>query len=182
MRARVLVVDDDALIRKVSQRSLARAGFQVAVAGSVAEALGPPGAAAGAFDAAILDYVLGPRECGCDLIAPLRAANPSIRIAILSGLGGMPDLVDHAHRAGADLVAAKPHINWPALARGETGKPPARLHPSVDLDALRREAIPGTYLVHRRNITSTARALGMKRTSLQRILRKTPPPKLDDDE
>ena len=176
MRARVLVVDDDALIRKVSQRSLARAGFHVAVAGSMGEALGPPGSGAGRFDAAILDFFLGPGECGCDLIAPLRAANPSIRIAILSGLGTMPDLVRHAHRAGADLVAAKTHINWPALARGETGTPPVPVASAIELEAFKRAFIHGTYIVHHRKVACTARALGISRSSLQRILRKSPPP------
>ena len=47
--------------------------------------------------------------------------------------------------------------------------------------AARREAIHGTLLVHGRNISDTARALGMTRSSLQRLLRKMPLPALDGE-
>jgi len=176
----VLVVDDDALIRKVSERSLTRAGFQVIVASSAAQA--HELASAHSFDAAILDYFLGPGECGVDLIAPLRSSNAVIRIAILSGLGVLPDLLRHAHAAGADVVASKASVDWIALARGDSAIPPGPIRPTVDLAAIKRDAIHGAYLVHRRNISSTARALGMKRSNLQRVLRKTPPPALNEGE
>lgn len=181
MRRCVLVVDDDPLICKVSARALAAADFDVVVAGDAMEALGP--IRARSFDTAILDYFLGPGECGCDLIAPLRAHNPTIRVVILSGLGMLPDLVRHAYGAGADLVACKAQLDWLALASGG----PAAADPSAsatELGAFKRAVIHGTYLVHRRNVTSAARALGVTRTSLQRLLRRSPPPEpapTDDD-
>jgi ActR/RegA family two-component response regulator len=175
----VLLVDDDDLIRVVGARILARAGFRPTVAQTASAALALLDALT--FDAAILDYFLIPGQCGCDLIAPLRAHNPAIHVAVLSGLGDLPDVIRHAHRAGADVVASKHHIDWVGLARGESAPAPPP-SPAVNIDALKRNAIHGTYLVHHRNMTQTARALGMKRGNLQRILRKQPPPDVAQDE
>jgi two-component system, response regulator RegA len=182
MPGHVLVVDDDALFRRVAERSLTRAGFRVATADSSGRALLL--AAAHLFDTAILDYFLGAGEIGCDLIAPLRARHPTIRIAILSGLGALPNVIRSAHRAGANIVASKTAIDWPALAAGDppVPDPVPPLRPVVDLGALRRDAIHGALFVHRGNVTTTARALGMTRSSLQRVLRKMPLPVIDDEE
>lgn len=178
MRGRVLFVDDDALIRKAGERAMTRAGFEVAAVSSALEARHLVDRSD--FDAAILDYYLADGECGCDLIPMLRGRNTTMRIAVLSGLGVLPDLVRHALGAGADLVAPKIGIDWPALVRGESV--PARPPSTVNLNAIKRDIIHGVFLVHRRNVTGTARALGMSRSSLQRMLRRTPPPILEEDE
>ncbi|HKE16983.1 MAG TPA: response regulator [Kofleriaceae bacterium] len=182
MPGHVLVVDDDALFRRVAERSLTRSGFRVATADSSGRAMLL--AATHLFDTAILDYFLGAGESGCDLIAPLRARHPTIRIAILSGLGALPDVIRRAHRAGANTVASKTTIDWPALAACDPGvtDPAAPLRPVVDLRALRRDVIHGALFVHRGNVTTAARALGMTRSSLQRVLRKMPLPIVDDED
>jgi two-component system, response regulator RegA len=175
MRRCVLVVDDDPLIREASARALELADFDVAVAGAAVEALAAIGARA--FDTAILDYYLGPGACGCDLIAPLRARSPRVRVVVLSGLGMLPDLVRHAYHAGADHVACKAHVDWRALASGQTDALPDPSSPVTELEAFKQAVVHGTYLVHRRNITSAARSLGITRSSMQRLLRKSPPPR-----
>lgn len=180
MRARVLVVDDDCLIQIISRRALDRAGFDAAAAGSSAEALAVLGDRR--VDVAILDYFLGPDERGCDLIEALRAHNASMRIAVVSGLGMLPELVQHAHAVGADLVASKMNIDWVALARGDRSIPRAPLRPSIDLESLKRDAIQGAYLVHHRNVSRTARALGIQRSNLQRVLRRISSPSIEDEE
>jgi ActR/RegA family two-component response regulator len=174
MRSCVLVVDDDPLIRIVSKRTLERAGVDVVTAGSVSEALDRVDAHGVPCQTGILDYFLGASECGCDLIAPLRARNPSIKIVVLSGLGVLAELVRHAHAAGADIVASKVNPDWLALARADPSDP-GRARADVDLYALKRELIHGAFLVHRRNVSVTARALRIKRSTLQRVLRKMPP-------
>jgi two-component system response regulator RegA len=178
-RQPVLVVDDDPLIQKVSHLTLARAGIDAVVAGSVAEALAQ--LASHRFRVAILDYFLAAGECGCDLIAPLRAHNRSIRIVVLSGLAILPELIHHAHRAGADLIASKSRVDWLALVRAGRSVSPARVEPAVDLAELRRQTVHGAYLVHHRNVSDTARALGISRTTLQRMLRKRPLPDREED-
>lgn len=182
MRRCVLVVDDDPLIRKVSARALEVAEFDVVVAGAAAKALEVIGTRS--FDTAILDYFLGPGECGCDLIAPLRAQSPRIRVVVVSGLGMLPDLVRHAYLAGADLVVPKADVDWRALASGQPAVAPDPRTSFTELEAFKRAVVHGTYLVHRRNVTSAARALGVTRSSLQRLLRRSPPtePLPADDE
>jgi ActR/RegA family two-component response regulator len=177
VRKHVLVVDDDPHLLALGRRALERAGFDVVVALTAEQA--HVRMQDHRFDVAILDYFLGDGECGCDLIDPLRARNPSIRIVVLSGLGDLPELIRHAHASGADVVESKTRVDWTALTQGDDTRRRAR--PAVDLSSLRRDAIHGVFLVHRRNISSTARALGMKRGNLQRVLRKSPPPEPDPD-
>jgi two-component system response regulator RegA len=183
MSRHVLVVDDGALFRRAAERSLRQAGFRTATADSFSRALIV--STQESFDAAILDYFLGgaASETGCDLIAPLRARQPTIRIAIISGLGDVPRLIRRGYRAGADIVASKTSIDWRALVLGD---PPdedlAPLRPVVDLDAQRREMVHGALLVHNGNVSMAARSLGMSRSGLQRLLRKMPLPVLDDAE
>jgi ActR/RegA family two-component response regulator len=92
----------------------------------------------------------------------------------------LPDLVRHAYHAGADHVACKARVDWRALASGQTDAPPDPSSAVTELEAFRQAVVHGTYLVHRRNITSAARSLGIARTSMQRLLRKSPPPGKDE--
>jgi ActR/RegA family two-component response regulator len=95
----------------VGERALTRAGFEAAALSTAREARPPVERCR--VDAAILDYYLAGDECGCDRIPMLRGQNPTVRVAVLSGLGVLPDLVRHALGAGADLVAFAPVIAWP---------------------------------------------------------------------
>jgi ActR/RegA family two-component response regulator len=173
---RVLLVDDDDLIRTVGARHLARAGFDVTVADTVASAAtccGPTG-----FDVAVLDYFLEAGRSGCELIPVLRAANPATRIAVLSGLAVLPEIALRAYLAGAHVVAPKAKIEWQALVRCAVGNSTGI---TTNLAAFRRAFVHGTYWVHQRNVSRTARALGIRRTSLQRLLREAPPPAIQKD-
>lgn len=167
---RVLVVDDDPLFLKVSRRALENAGVEVTLAGSLAEARGRM--FNNRFDVAILDYFLR-GECGCDLIPILRERYPGVRVVILSGLGAIAEIIHHAHAAGADLVESKTRVDWGSLAHGRA-RPATQADPALSLAGLRHEIIHGALLVHRYNISATARALGVKRSTLQRALRRTP--------
>jgi len=201
MVQRVLVVDDHSAIRKMSRRILEANAFDVATAGSIDEAneliaairpfdVATAGsideaneliAAIRPFDVAIVDYFLEKGTCGCDLIAPLRAHNPSIRVVVVSGLAESPNVMRHAYESGADHVASKVKGDWVALARFESS---VRLDPAkaeVDLWALRCELMHGALLVHGGNVSRAARALGVNRTSLYRAFEKTPPPDLVEE-
>ena len=168
---RVLVVDDDPLFLKLSRRALERLGVEVTLAGSIAEARGRLFNAW--FDVAILDYFLRGQECGCDLVPALRGRYPGVRVVVLSGLGAVAEIIHHAHAVGADLVESKTRVDWDLLVRGGI-RPVVKAEPELNLAALRNEIIHGALLVHRYNISATARALGIKRSTLQRALRRTP--------
>jgi two-component system cell cycle sensor histidine kinase/response regulator CckA len=82
-RGRILVVDDEALVRTMAGAALARLGYQVSSADS-----GPAAVAALAadplLDLAILDLSM-PGMSGQETLARLRAARPDLRIIASSG-------------------------------------------------------------------------------------------------
>lgn len=83
MRARVLIVDDDALLASSIANGLANLGVTVTgtylnAAGVVAHAIEQQ------VDVALLDFDLGPGPTGIDLARALRDALPSIGIVILT--------------------------------------------------------------------------------------------------
>ena len=98
---RVLVVDDERLVRwSLGQRLLAR-GWNVTEAGSVAEALGAP-----APDAAILDYKL-PDGDGIEVLRRLRQVDPDLPVIMLTAHQDT-ELIVEAMRAGASDYLTKP--------------------------------------------------------------------------
>jgi len=79
---RVLVVDDEPGMRRLTALILERAGFEVAVAGDGEDALQ---VAAGARpDVALLDVKLG-SESGLDVMQRLRAQHPNLSVVLMSG-------------------------------------------------------------------------------------------------
>lgn len=104
--ARLLVVEDDDVVRRFVVRSLEREGYSVLTAADGAEALRISDAHEGAFDAVIVDVVL-PRVRGTDVVARLRARQPTARVLFVSGYrpaeGALPPGPD-----GRALFLAKP--------------------------------------------------------------------------
>ncbi|HEX4049151.1 MAG TPA: response regulator, partial [Elusimicrobiota bacterium] len=82
--ARLLVVEDDVVVRRFVVRSLEREGYAVSAAADGAEALRLSDSHEGAFDAAIVDIVL-PRVRGAEVVARLRARQPTVRVLFISG-------------------------------------------------------------------------------------------------
>jgi PAS domain S-box-containing protein len=82
-RGRVLVVDDEEIVRKMASAALERLGYSVSLADS-----GPGAVAALAvdpfLDLAILDFSM-PGMSGKETLARLRAARPDLRIIVSSG-------------------------------------------------------------------------------------------------
>ncbi|MEX2294638.1 MAG: EAL domain-containing protein [Acidimicrobiales bacterium] len=110
---RVLVVDDEAEIRRVVRRSLERNGFEVIDAAD-------PGAALRAarqetVDVAVLDLHL-PLMSGLELMAALRKADPGLPVIMLSGSGGESDRV-RGLVSGADDYVTKPFSGRELAAR-----------------------------------------------------------------
>jgi PAS domain S-box-containing protein len=84
--ARVLLVEDDALIRMVAVEMLAEAGFQVEEAGNAGEALAKARAAGGRLAAAVVDFNLPDRPAD-ELAAELRAIRSDLPLVVASGYG-----------------------------------------------------------------------------------------------
>jgi len=84
--ARVLLVEDEALIQLLATDYLEEMGLKVDVAMTAADAMNKLRLVPGGFDAIIMDIGLPDRR-GDSLVREIRAIYPSIPIVIASGLG-----------------------------------------------------------------------------------------------
>lgn len=174
----ILVLDDDSVFVGVMQRALQRRGHQVLAACNSRDALElarqtPP-------SHAVVDLKIA-QESGLDCIAPLLAINPGLRILILTGYASVATAVT-AIKAGAFDYACKPldanailaklglEQDSPALAAAAT----ETAAPTLSVKRLAWEHVQQVLQQHDGNISASARALGMHRRTLQRMLLKKP--------
>jgi two-component system, response regulator RegA len=170
---KLLLVDDDAPLRRSMARALERRDFQVLAAEGVAEARSLAREHRPEF--AVLDMRLT-EGSGLDLVRTLRELRPEVRIVIVTGYGNIATAVA-AIKAGAVDYLAKPVdaddvVN--ALLRSGQGLPPPRDNP-MSADRVRWEHIQRVFEQCNRNVSETARRLSMHRRTLQRILSKRAP-------
>jgi two-component system response regulator RegA len=170
---KLLLVDDDAPLRRSMTRALERRGFQVLPAEGVAEARALAREHRPEF--AVLDMRLT-EGSGLDLVRTLRELRPETRIVIVTGYGNIATAVA-AIKAGAVDYLAKPAdaddvAN--ALLKSGQGLPPPRENP-MSADRVRWEHIQRVFEQCNRNVSETARRLNMHRRTLQRILNKRAP-------
>ena len=105
--ARILVIDDDELVRSTIKAALEHAKHEVEVAGD-----GHQGIAryqGGTFDLVVTDIIMPEKE-GIETIIELRQHNPAIKIIAISGGGRTSNeiFLDVAKKFGAVAVLAKP--------------------------------------------------------------------------
>jgi two-component system response regulator RegA len=170
---KLLLVDDDAPLRRSMARALERREFQVLAAEGVAEAQALAREHRPEF--AVLDMRLT-EGSGLDLVRTLREMRPEIRIVIVTGYGNIATAVA-AIKAGAVDYLAKPvdaDDVVSALLKSGPGLPPPREHP-MSADRVRWEHIQRVFEQCNRNVSETARRLNMHRRTLQRILNKRAP-------
>ncbi len=169
----LLLVDDDAPLRRSMARALERRGFHVLAAEGLAEARDHAHAHKPEF--AVLDMRLT-EGSGLDLVRTLRELRPEVRIVIVTGYGNIATAVA-AIKAGAVDYLAKPvdaEDVVDALLRSGQGLPPPRDNP-MSADRVRWEHIQRVFEQCNRNVSETARRLNMHRRTLQRILNKRAP-------
>ncbi len=104
---RILIVDDDAQVRRMLCQTLAREGYEVADAPDGEHALrlfreDPT-------DLVLLDIYMPEKE-GLETILELREAHPGVRIVAMSGGGGLfgYEVLETAGHFGAMLTLTKP--------------------------------------------------------------------------
>lgn len=103
-RPKILVVDDELLLRRALGRLISAMGFDVTTASQGQEALDL--LAAGSFDLLITDVHM-PVMDGLDLIRHARTRWPALPIIVISG-GGPKDVIDEPAEVNADAILAKP--------------------------------------------------------------------------
>ena len=104
--ARVLVVDDEGLIRWSLNERLSTAGYEVLEAGDGASALNYFREGAPRIDLVLLDLKL-PDADGLDLLKHIKRLRPSCRVILMTAFG-TPDKLLDARNHGACDVMAKP--------------------------------------------------------------------------
>ena len=171
---KVMLVDDDAPLRKNLVRAFEQAGFEVATAASLREA--HEVAADFCPDLAVLDLNLQDGY-GMELVGTLQELRPGVRIVILTGYDSIASSLV-ALKAGAVGYLAKPvqadQVVATLLGRAdETAAEPAERPMSAD--RVRWEHIQRMFEQCNRNVSETARRLNMHRRTLQRILSKRAP-------
>ncbi len=169
----LLLVDDDATFRGVLARSLARRGFTVIQADSVATAREQMLSHIPAF--AVVDLSM-PDEPGLHLIQPLLELNPETRIVVLTGYASIATAVE-AIKLGAVHYLTKPADAGEIVAafdhRGGNEAVDITEQPTP-LNRVEWEHIQRVLHECDGNISETARRLGMHRRTLQRKLQKRP--------
>lgn len=105
MGTRVLVVDDDAVLRRTVERILVRAGYEIIVAKDVSEAVRH--ASNLPIQAALVDYNLG-YETGLQVLSRLRDLQPSCLRILMTGSQDFPMVVEAVNRGEVLRVLSKP--------------------------------------------------------------------------
>jgi len=173
---RLLVVDDDEVYRERLGVALRSRGYRVSTASGVEDALAA--IAEEPFDRAVLDLRLGGRRSGLELLPALRGANPEIRAVVLTGYGSIPTAVDAIRLGAADYLAKPADADAIMAALESDARPPAIPETGVpSLDRVEWEHLQRVLADCGGNISQAARLLGIERRSLQRRLKKFPPPK-----
>ena len=168
----LLLVDDDIPFVTRLARAMEKRGFEPLTAESVAAGRAIAEARPPAY--AVVDLRLEDGN-GLEVIEILRARRPDCRIVVLTGYGAIATAVA-AVKFGAIDYLSKPadahDITSALLAVTEKAPPP--LNP-MSADRVRWEHIQRVYELCDRNVSETARRLGMHRRTLQRILAKRSP-------
>lgn len=169
----LLLVDDDKAFLTRLERAMARRGFEVTIADTVAGGLAAVDAAPPAY--AVVDLRLEDGN-GLDVVSALHLRRPDARAVVLTGYGNIATAVT-AVKLGAVDYLSKPadadDVINALLATGEA-KPEPPENP-MSADRVRWEHIQRVYELCDRNVSETARRLNMHRRTLQRILAKRAP-------
>jgi len=169
----LLIVDDDELFRLRLARAMAKRGFDVATAASVASGKIEAETHRPAF--AVVDLRLADGS-GLDVVAALRRVRQDARVIMLTGYGNIATAVA-AVKAGAVDYLAKPadadEVERALLANGQ--ERPAPPEQPMSPERVRWEHIQRVFELCDRNVSETARRLRMHRRTLQRVLAKRSP-------
>jgi len=165
-RPSLLLVDDDAVYRERLAQAIAARGFEVRTAADAVQAIAL--AEADSPELAVLDLRM-PGESGLELLARLKAIDPTTRVLMLTGYGSIATAME-AVRLGAVHYLTKPADVDDILAAFEGPVAPSagddRDTPS--LERVEWEHIQRVLIDCHGNLSEAARRLGLHRRSLQR--------------
>ncbi|NBB92161.1 MAG: response regulator [Gammaproteobacteria bacterium] len=165
----LIVEDDDALQTRLA-RAMEKRGFDVRVASGLSEAMVEADARLPKY--AIVDLRLQDGS-GLSFVETLEKRDPKIRAIILTGYGNIPTAVASARLGAIDYIAKPATADeiLDALIRPRDEYPPAPSHPISPVEA-HKEHIEHVFLEMDKNVSRTARSLGLHRRTLQRLLKR----------
>jgi two-component system response regulator RegA len=169
----LLICDDDEHFLRRLGRAMEKRGFEVAMVDSVAAGRAAVGARPPAY--AVVDLRLEDGN-GLDLVELIRERRPDARVVVLTGYGAIASAVAAVKIGATDYLAKPADANdvTCALLAQASAKPEPPENP-MSADRVRWEHIQRVYELCDRNVSETARRLGMHRRTLQRILGKRSP-------
>jgi DNA-binding NtrC family response regulator len=104
MKQQILIVDDEPQMREVLSLFLAEHGYQAFSAGTASETLQLLDQKR--VDLVVLDIGLSDED-GLTLLSEIKARKPGIQVIMLTGMGFVEDLLEEAHKKGADGYVSK---------------------------------------------------------------------------
>lgn len=169
----ILLVDDDKPFLQRLGRAMEARGFDVQLAGSVADGMSALDQRAPAY--AVVDMRLLDGS-GLELVNRIKVLRPDCRAVILTGYGNIATAVSAVKLGATDYLAKPADADDIIAALARTGDDKAELPENpMSADRVRWEHIQRIYELCDRNISETARRLNMHRRTLQRILAKRAP-------
>lgn len=172
-KKQVLLVDDDEVFCEILSRSLARKGYQVAIAYDLVSAMTKCDAYV--FDYVIVDLCIGD-ESGLSIVKKIKEEYPQIRVVMLTGYASIATAVE-AIKLGAIHYLTKPaeiEDIVAAFSQDEGNEQVKLAQNPLSVQRMEWEHIQKVLRKHDGNISASARALGMHRRTLQRKLQKRP--------
>jgi two-component system C4-dicarboxylate transport response regulator DctD len=103
--SRILVVDDEQIVRDLAVQVLRRAGYDVVSAGRAHDALEM--VAAGSVDLVVSDVVM-PGLSGVELLTELHERWPELPVVLMTGGSPEPERTSGALELGASAIVYKP--------------------------------------------------------------------------
>ena len=171
--ASLLIVDDDKAFLERLARAMEGRGFEVETADSVAAGIAAVQKSPPAF--AVVDMRLGDGS-GIEVISALKDRRPEARGIILTGYGNIATAVNAVKLGAVDYLSKPADADeiFHALMATQHDRAAVPENP-MSADRVRWEHIQRIYELCGRNVSETARRLGMHRRTLQRILAKRAP-------
>jgi len=174
----LLIVDDDAPLRRRLERAMEQRGYIVTTADSVAAGVAAASVMPPAF--AVVDLRLGDGS-GLAVVEALRQARADARIIVLTGYGNIATAVAAVKAGAVDYLPKPADADQIAAAlEAHAGPLPPPPENPMSADRVRWEHIQRVYEQCGRNVSETARRLNMHRRTLQRILNKYAPRERED--
>jgi len=171
----LVIVDDDVVLADRMGKAMERRGFTVAVFNSVQDSMN--WISENEPDYALIDLRLADGS-GLDVVQKINADVPVCRVVMMTAYGNIATAVA-AVKAGAVDYLTKPAdadaVEAALLSEAKGGAlPPPPMRP-MSAERVRWEHIQRIFEQCDRNVSETARRLGMHRRTLQRILAKYAP-------